>query len=331
MTAIPPYLRPKATHLPEGHDDTLDPAEPPTDAATRSVAPNEWPVASLATGGVDPPDAPLAPPPTDPALRQLAPFEWPADGAFSPNRPVLETVSPLGDLDPDIAMWQQVIVSIWPFSGPPTVGIWPRGWVGIDNTANMYICSQGGQPGTWTLVATGATGVASFNGRTGAVVPGPADYLAVPTGGLPGAPAATRYVGGTTAGAPSSGTFAAGDFVVDQTGVIWICTTGGTPGTWVQAGGPNLIGVVGGNATALQLGTSAVTTDASGHFTITFAVPFPVNCLGVIGNVATTNPGLAVGIQWFTITTSNATGYAFSGSSALTNTNLRILWMAFGS
>ena len=50
--------------------------------------------------------------------------------------------------------------------------------------------------------------------------------------GLPGATAATRYVGGTTNGAPTSGTFAVGDFIVDQTATIWVCTTAGTPGTW---------------------------------------------------------------------------------------------------
>ena len=52
------------------------------------------------------------------------------------------------------------------------------------------------------------------------------------TSGLTGATSATRYVGGTTNGAPTSGTFAVGDFIVDQTGTIWVCTTAGTPGTW---------------------------------------------------------------------------------------------------
>ena len=55
--------------------------------------------------------------------------------------------------------------------------------------------------------------------------------------GLTGATAASRYVGATTSGAPVSGTFAVGDFIIDQTGSIYICTTAGTPGTWTQAGG----------------------------------------------------------------------------------------------
>ena len=51
--------------------------------------------------------------------------------------------------------------------------------------------------------------------------------------GLTGAVAVSRYVGATASGAPVSGTFAVGDFVVDQSGTIWLCTTAGSPGTWV--------------------------------------------------------------------------------------------------
>lgn len=56
--------------------------------------------------------------------------------------------------------------------------------------------------------------------------------------GLTGATAATRYVGGTASGAPTSGTFAVGDFVIDQSGMVWICTVAGTPGTWHCPSGP---------------------------------------------------------------------------------------------
>ena len=48
---------------------------------------------------------------------------------------------------------------------------------------------------------------------------------------------AARFVGGTASGAPVSGTFALGDFIIDQTGSFWICTVAGTPGTWTQVGG----------------------------------------------------------------------------------------------
>jgi hypothetical protein len=54
--------------------------------------------------------------------------------------------------------------------------------------------------------------------------------------GLTGATSASRYVGATTSGSPASGTFALGDYVIDQTGAIWVCTVAGTSGTWVKLG-----------------------------------------------------------------------------------------------
>ena len=63
----------------------------------------------------------------------------------------------------------------------------------------------------------------------------PPDTLGLPLA-LTGATAATRYAGGTASGAPASGTFAVGDFVIDQTGVLWVCTTAGSPGTWTKIG-----------------------------------------------------------------------------------------------
>lgn len=81
-----------------------------------------------------------------------------------------------------------------------------------------------------------AAPVTSVFARTGAVVAGNADYLAVASGGLTGATAAARYVGGTASGAPVAGTFAVGDVAVDQTGKLWVCTGAGTPGTWTRVG-----------------------------------------------------------------------------------------------
>lgn len=65
-------------------------------------------------------------------------------------------------------------------------------------------------------------------------------------GGLTGSVAAARFVGGTASGAPTTGAHLVGDFVIEQTGKVYICTVAGTPGTWVQAGsGPSLtIGAV---------------------------------------------------------------------------------------
>lgn len=91
---------------------------------------------------------------------------------------------------------------------------------------------------TFNGSAGAITGVGSFNTRTGAVVPTVNDYLAMPAGGLTGATANTRYVGGTASGAPTSGTFNTGDFIVDRTGIIWVCTAFGTPGTWQPVNAP---------------------------------------------------------------------------------------------
>lgn len=55
--------------------------------------------------------------------------------------------------------------------------------------------------------------------------------------GLTGAVATSRYVGATVGGAPVTGTFAVGDFIIDQGGKVWICTSAGSPGTWAQSAG----------------------------------------------------------------------------------------------
>jgi len=59
---------------------------------------------------------------------------------------------------------------------------------------------------------------------------------AVVNTGLPGATAASRYAGATTSGAPTTGTFAVGDFIVDQSGAMYVCIVAGTPGTWQLSG-----------------------------------------------------------------------------------------------
>lgn len=72
--------------------------------------------------------------------------------------------------------------------------------------------------------------------------------------GITGSTAASRYVGATTSGAPTSGTFAVGDFVVDESGALWVCTTAGSPGSWLRSGPAAFLnaadyGIVAGDAT----------------------------------------------------------------------------------
>jgi hypothetical protein len=54
-------------------------------------------------------------------------------------------------------------------------------------------------------------------------------------------------------GAPSSGTWAQWDVVVDSAGALWMCTVAGTPGTWVGGGGS---GNVSGSWSDVTPGTS---------------------------------------------------------------------------
>lgn len=90
-------------------------------------------------------------------------------------------------------------------------------------------------PTTQAFGDAAATGSATVTARRDHKHAMPADPTGLPLA-LTGATAATRYVGGTASGAPASGTFAVGDFVIDQTGSEWVCTTAGTPGTWTQLG-----------------------------------------------------------------------------------------------
>lgn len=152
---VPYYLKPKATKLAEGPDESLEPSEEPTDSEVRGVPPLLWPAVDRSPGPVGVPDKPAGPPPVDPAVRGLPPFEWPK-GAVEPayNKSVREVLPPEFALDPDIALWPAVVVSIWPFAGAPSEGIWPVGWMGIDETGVPYVCVVAGEPGTWEKVGT---------------------------------------------------------------------------------------------------------------------------------------------------------------------------------
>jgi hypothetical protein len=62
--------------------------------------------------------------------------------------------------------------------------------------------------------------------------------------GVAGATGGARFAGGTTSGAPASGTWKAGDFVIDQTGKVWIYTGS----AWVASGGSSATGLTLDNA-----------------------------------------------------------------------------------
>lgn len=81
---------------------------------------------------------------------------------------------------------------------------------------------------------------------------------------LPGATAAARFVGATTGGPPTTGTFAAGDWIVDQTGNQWVCTVAGTPGTWLSVGSGREIGYAQGTSNFTKTTAGAGAEDITG-------------------------------------------------------------------
>ncbi len=114
----------------------------------------------------------------------------------------------------------------------------------------------------------GVGAVSSVFGRTGAVVAVAGDYAGVLNSFLTGATQASRYVGATASGAPVSGTFAVGDFVIAQNGHIFVCTVAGSPGTWVDVAAA-ASGVTSINKTGSTALTGAVTLTGGTNVTIT--------------------------------------------------------------
>lgn len=107
---------------------------------------------------------------------------------------------------------------------------------------------------------------------------------------LTGALDDARFVGGTTSGPPVSGTFSVGDYVVDQSGAVWICTVAGSPGTWGDmSSGKELAYAIYSDAANLTK-TSGAAGDMHASLSVTFTVGvLPVTVCGAAGIVANTN------------------------------------------
>jgi hypothetical protein len=70
-------------------------------------------------------------------------------------------------------------------------------------------------------------------GRVGDAVRAVFRAVAFEPDGFGDATAPSRYVGGTVSGAPTTGDFEAGDYVIAQDGAVWVCSVAGSPGTWL--------------------------------------------------------------------------------------------------
>jgi len=198
---------------------------------------------------------------------------WVAGGQSLETFDVVTTIrdqaEPLNASDVALGLTQINGVAV---TGVPSVGQVPTA---IDSTDATWQTPSGGGGGAVSSVFT----------RTGAVVAGSGDYTAaqvtnaadmssgsqqaftgevqVPdlkVAGLTGATAASRHVGATATGAPTTGTFLVGDHAVDQSGAMWVCTVAGTAGTWAQVGGSGLSGGTagGGAETATNARTSTI-------------------------------------------------------------------------
>lgn len=214
-------------------------------------------------------------------------------------------------------------------SGAPASGTFAVGDFVVARNGHMFVCTSAGTPGTWVDVGSVGNQVTSVFGRTGVVAAASADYTAAQVtnaadkssgsqqaftaevaapdfapAGLTGATAAGRYVGATTSGAPASGTFLKGDWVITQNGHILICTTAGSPGTWKDTVPQQL-----GYAEITSNFTTTVTTptDAGGTVTglsLTVAVGArPVRVWFYSPYVQSTVSGDTIGIQLYRGTT----------------------------
>jgi hypothetical protein len=120
-----------------------------------------------------------------------------------------------------------------PFTGAVTLqsGLTVTGPTSLTGT----LTETGNATVSGTLGVAGATSLAGLTASGDAAIAGNLTAATVDAG-IAGATAPGRFVGSTTAGAPTSGTFAVGDFAVAGNGALVVCTAAGSPGTWAQIG-----------------------------------------------------------------------------------------------
>lgn len=126
-------------------------------------------------------------------------------------------------------------------------------------------------------------------------------FVPVEVVGATGATATMRIAGGTLAGAPVSGTWQAGDQVTSHDGHVYVCSVGGTPGTWVASGTTGITGITGATGATGPTGASGVTgvtgnTGSTGPTGITgpTGVTGQTGATGSSGVTGPTGPGVGV-------------------------------------
>lgn len=184
-----------------------------------------------------------------------------------------------------------------------------------------------------TLLGNPGTASAAHSDTTDPVVSGAMTAAAFANSGMGGATAASRYVGATTGGAPSSGTFLTGDYTVDQQGGFWVCGTGGTPGSWLPVA-PRMLAnaqtvsytlVLGDMGKCIEMNLSAagtVTIPANG------SVAFPVGCVVELYRAGTA--AVAVAIDTDTLRAPNGANLAKQYSTAALRKRDTTEWVLSG-
>lgn len=310
--------------------------------------PRTYPVDALGT------PQPYPPPQTSPLGGYLRPV---SDEAF----PFFESPRPLGTwISPGVSRaGANLILEAFPvLAGVCNVEVWDAPQGGQLSQSTDSLCNQLGlsshtkwlAKGPLSTVAVRLTVLSGTWAVWGAFTDATSDRQIVNSvtteftavdfkaTGLTGATTSTRFAGGTASGHPTTGTFAVDDFVIDATGAIWVCTVGGTPGTWVEVGSglpvggvltgtlPNP-GLAAGAATGAALGSDVVTLTGTQAITgaKTLTAPHFTNPVVDSGGLTVSSGGITVsGASTITGTLGGLTGLtvASGGMTVTGNSNI---------
>lgn len=124
----------------------------------------------------------------------------------------------------------------WPIAGHQTIASLDARYGGSSAVASVFGRTGAVTANSGDYSAAEVTNAADLSSSSLQTFTGPIEALDLIVAGLTGATAASRYVGATVTGAPTTGAFLKGDFIVAQDGAAWICTAAGSPGTWAKVG-----------------------------------------------------------------------------------------------
>lgn len=148
--------------------------------------------------------------------------------------------------------------------------------------------------------------------------------------GITGAANSTRLVGATAGGPPTSGTFSTGDHIIDTSlGMVWVCTAGGTPGTWVAGNGRVFLGSL--SLTGASNSVTSFSLPATAANFRNLEMDYNLQCSGS-GPTGPTQVFMGVnGIvtasyNWTRITFNNGGTLGTAGADGATSTAMGLAW-----